>query len=197
MKEIVWHPTKLPRQKRWEQIGQKGTTIWFTGLSGSGKSSVAAVLEELLVEQGRNAYILDGDNLRFGLNSDLGFSIEDRNENVRRVSEAARLMADSGCVVLVPLISPYRKARERARQIHESADLKFIEVFMDTPLEICIERDPKGMYKKAQAGEIQKFTGIDDPYEAPENPELVLTPEDGDETEMAELVLTVLRRNSK
>ncbi|HJO20795.1 MAG TPA: adenylyl-sulfate kinase, partial [Acidimicrobiales bacterium] len=154
-------------------------TIWFTGLSGSGKSTVAAACERLLVADGRHAYLLDGDNLRHGLNGDLGFSAEDRDENVRRVAEVARLFADAGVVALVPLISPYRAARDRARALHEAAGVPFYEVFVDTPLEVCEERDPKGLYAKARAGDLTGMTGIDDPYEAPESPDLVLTPDDG------------------
>ncbi len=190
--EVVWHPAKLERSRRWENTNQKGGTVWLTGLSGSGKSSVAFAAEQALVSAGRMAYVLDGDNLRFGLNADLGFSPEDRNENVRRVAEVARLMADAGCVVLVPLISPYKAARAAAREMHDKAGLAFLEVYMDTPLELCIERDPKGMYKKAQAGQIKGFTGIDDPYEEPKNPDLRLTPEDGTEAELALRVIGAL-----
>ncbi len=190
--EVVWHPGRLERSRRWENTKQKGGTVWLTGLSGSGKSSVAFAAEEALVLAGRMAYVLDGDNLRFGLNADLGFSPQDRDENVRRVAEVARLMADVGCVVLVPLISPYKAARDIAREMHDTAGLAFLEVYVDTPLELCIERDPKGMYKKAQAGEIKGFTGIDDPYEEPENPGLRLTPEDGTEAEQALRVIEAL-----
>lgn len=189
---IVWHPTNLDRQKRWESINQKGACIWLTGLSGSGKSSVAVELEELLVGAGRMAYVLDGDNLRHGLNAGLGFSQADRDENVRRVAEVARLLGDAGCIAIVPLISPYIKARKLARELHIAAGLIFIEVFVDTPIEICMERDPKGMYKKAQAGEITGFTGVDDPYEAPKNPELILQPENGAPAQQAELVIQKL-----
>ena len=166
--------------------------MWLTGLSGSGKSSVAVELEQLLVAQGQGAYLLDGDNLRHGLNADLGFSPADRDENIRRVSEVARLMADAGLVALVPVISPYRQARERAREIHAAAELRFVEVFVDTPLEVCEQRDPKGLYAQARAGEITGFTGIDDPYEAPVAPEVQLRPEDGDAAQQAQLVLEYL-----
>jgi len=172
----VWHPSHLDRSARpWQ-----GATVWFTGLSGSGKSTVAVEVERRLVEAGRPAYLLDGDNLRQGLNGDLGFSAEDRAENVRRVGEVARLFADAGAVALVPVISPYLADRDRVRAIHDLAGLPFLEVFVDTPLEVCEARDPKGLYAKARAGEITGFTGIDDPYEAPVRPELRLTPEDGD-----------------
>jgi bifunctional enzyme CysN/CysC len=190
---VVWHPSALPREERWARTGTHGATVWFTGFSGSGKSTVAAEVERLLLEAGRSAYLLDGDNLRHGLNGDLGFSSADRDENVRRVSEVARLFADAGVISLVPLISPYRAGRERARHAHELAGLVFIEVFVDTPLEECERRDPKGLYKQARAGEIKGFTGIDDPYEAPVAPELVLTPGDGSAADLAARVVALLR----
>lgn len=189
---IVWHPSELPRAQRWETLGLSGATIWFTGLSGSGKSTVATKVEHLLIQQQRPTYLLDGDNLRHGLNGDLGFTAEDRTENVRRASEVARLFADAGVISLVPLISPYRADRDRAREAHALAELPFYEVFVDTPIEICEQRDPKGLYKLARAGEIKDFTGIDAPYEAPESPELVVTPEQGDADTLASLVLELL-----
>lgn len=189
---ITWHPSSLPREQRWAAVGGRGATIWFTGLSGSGKSTVAVEVERLLVEQGRGAYLLDGDNLRHGLNADLGFSAADRDENVRRVAEVARLVADAGLVALVPVISPYRRARQQARAMHAAADLQFVEVFVDTPLEVCEQRDPKGLYELARAGKITGFTGIDDPYESPESAELVLRPEDGDPRAQAERVVEFL-----
>jgi adenylyl-sulfate kinase len=161
---------------RWERHQLSGATVWFTGLSGSGKSTIANAVAERLVEIGRPAYVLDGDNLRHGLNADLGFSAADRAENVRRVGEVARLMADAGLVVLVPVISPYRAGRDRVRAAHEAAGLRFVEVFVDTPLELCEQRDPKGLYAKARAGEFTGMTGIDDPYEPPAHADLVLTP---------------------
>jgi bifunctional enzyme CysN/CysC len=186
---VVWHPGHLTREERWTAIGSAGATVWFTGLSGSGKSTVAIEVERQLLAAGRPCYLLDGDNLRHGLNGDLGFSAEDRDENVRRVAEVARLFADAGVVALVPLISPYRAARDRARQVHEVAGLPFLEVFVDTPIELCEQRDPKGLYAKARAGEIRGFTGIDDPYEAPLAPEVVLRPEHGDPAAMAAAVI--------
>ena len=153
---------------------------------------MAAACERLLVAEGRPAYLLDGDNLRHGLNGDLGFSAGDRDENVRRVAEVARLFADAGVVALVPLISPYRAARARARALHEAAGVSFLEVFVDTPLEVCEERDPKGLYAKARAGELTGMTGIDDPYEAPESPDLVLIPDDGRAVAAATRVLALL-----
>ena len=190
--DVVWHPSSLDRDERAGALGHRGATIWFTGLSGSGKSTVAAACERLLVAEGRPAYLLDGDNLRHGLNGDLGFSAGDRDENVRRVAEVARLFADAGVVALVPLISPYREARRRARALHEAAGVSFLEVFVDTPLEVCEERDPKGLYAKARAGELTGMTGIDDPYEAPESPDLVLIPDDGRAVAAATRVLALL-----
>jgi adenylyl-sulfate kinase len=171
---VVWHPGAVSREDRAVVTGGIGATVWLTGLSGSGKSTIAHRTEQLLVESGRASYVLDGDNLRHGLNGDLGFSSEDRTENVRRIGEVARLMADSGLVVLVPVISPYREDRDRVRRIHGVAGVPFREVYVDTPIEICERRDPKGLYKKARAGEITGFTGIDDPYEPPLTPELTL-----------------------
>jgi bifunctional enzyme CysN/CysC len=189
---VRWHESERPRGERWAAVGLHGATVWFTGLSGSGKSTVAVAVEDRLLDLGRPTYLLDGDNLRHGLNGDLGFSADDRHENVRRVGEVARLFADAGVVGLVPLISPYRVDRDRARAAHDAADVPFLEVFVDTPIELCEQRDPKGLYKKARAGEITGFTGIDDPYEAPEAPELVLTPEDGDPAAQADRVLALL-----
>ncbi len=174
---VVWHPGQIGMTARASSTGGEGVTVWLTGLSGSGKSTIAYEVERFMVDSGRAAYVLDGDNLRHGLNGDLGFSAEDRSENVRRVGEVARLMADAGIVVLVPVISPFRADRQRVRSIHESAGLPFLEVFVDTPLELCEQRDPKGLYKKARAGEVAEFTGIDSPYEAPLDPELVVRTE--------------------
>jgi bifunctional enzyme CysN/CysC len=174
---IVWHETAVSREQRWTAHGLSGATVWFTGLSGSGKSTIANAVAERLLEAGRPAYLLDGDNVRHGLNADLGFSAADRAENVRRIGEVARLMADAGLVVLVPVISPYRADRDRVRAAHEVAGLAFVEVFVDTPIELCEQRDPKGLYAKARAGELTGMTGIDDPYEPPESPELRLTPQ--------------------
>jgi adenylyl-sulfate kinase len=187
---VVWHESTVARAVRWERHQLSGATVWFTGLSGSGKSTIANALAERLLEIGRPAYVLDGDNLRHGLNADLGFSAADRAENVRRVGEVARLMADAGLVVLVPVISPYRADRDRVRTAHEAAGLRFVEVFVDTPLELCEQRDPKGLYAKARAGEVTGMTGIDDPYEPPLSPELVLTP--ADLTDQVNVVVALL-----
>ena len=184
----VWHPSALDRAQR----PSLGATVWFTGLSGSGKSTVAVEVERLLVAAGRPAYLLDGDNLRQGLNGDLGFGAEDRSENVRRVGEVARLFADAGVIGLVPVISPYRADRQRVRQIHDLAGLPFVEVFVDTPIEVCEARDPKGLYARARAGEITGFTGIDDPYEAPASADLRLTPDDGTPEQQAQRVLALI-----
>ena len=192
----VWHEGELDRPARWETMGVRGATVWLTGLSGSGKSTIAAALERLLVNSGQPAYRLDGDNLRQGINGDLGFSAEDRTENIRRVGQIARLFADAGVVALVPVISPYRADRDAARAVHEAAGLPFIEIFVDTPLEVCERRDPKGLYVKARAGEIKGFTGIDDPYEAPESPELVIDTTVTDVPDAAEMVFAMLRHPS-
>jgi bifunctional enzyme CysN/CysC len=188
----VWHPSNVDRTTRWAATGAAGATVWLTGLSGSGKSTVAVALEAMLLDEGRPAYLLDGDNLRQGLNGDLGFSAEDRDENVRRTANVARLFADAGLVAIVPLISPYRAARDTARRLHAAADLHFVEVFVDTPLEACEQRDPKGLYAKARAGELTGMTGIDDPYEPPLEPELRLVPADGSPAAMAALVRDLL-----
>jgi bifunctional enzyme CysN/CysC len=185
---VVWHDTTVSRADRWARLGWRGATVWFTGLSGSGKSTVANAVAELLHERGRPSYVLDGDNIRHGLNADLGFSAADRAENVRRVGEVARLVSDAGLVALVPLISPYRADRDRVRAIHVAAGLPFCEVHLDVPLEVCEARDPKGLYAKARAGELTGFTGVDDPYEAPASPELRLTA-DGDPGALARRVL--------
>jgi bifunctional enzyme CysN/CysC len=169
----------------------KGRTLWFTGLSGSGKSSVAVLVEQKLLEHGWPAYILDGDNLRHGLNADLGFSMADRAENLRRLAHIATLMADAGLTVLVPAISPLEEHRELARKVHADQGVEFFEIFVDTPLEDCERRDPKGLYAKARAGEITHFTGIDSPYQRPKNPDLRLTPDHGPD-ELADQVIELL-----
>jgi bifunctional enzyme CysN/CysC len=189
---VVWHPGHLERADRSAATGVEGHVVWFTGLSGSGKSTVAVEVERCLVASGRAAYLLDGDNLRHGLNVDLGFSAADRDENVRRVGEVAALFADAGVVALVPLVSPYRDARDKVRARVESAGLPFTEVHVATPLEECERRDPKGLYAKARAGELSGMTGIDDPYQEPLSPELVLTPADGDPAAQAKVVLELL-----
>lgn len=189
---IHWHAGDLTRDERWKALGAKGATMWFTGLSGSGKSTVASALEQVLVNKGIPAYRLDGDNVRHGLNKNLGFSAEDRAENIRRIGEVAKLFADAGCVALTSFISPYRQDRDLCRSLHGEAGLGFIEVFTDAPLEVCEARDPKGLYKKARAGEIKGFTGIDDPYEAPQGAELVLKTGEDDVSACVEQCLALL-----
>ncbi len=169
-KDIVWHSHAIDKATRAEQKGHKAFLLWFTGLSGSGKSTIAGALEQELFRRGVHTYLLDGDNVRHGLCKGLGFSAEDRQENLRRVGEAAKLMVDAGLVVLAAFVSPYRADRDAIRALFP--DGEFVEVFVDTPLAECEQRDPKGLYKKARAGEIKNFTGIDDPYEAPEQPEV-------------------------
>ncbi|MEX1270965.1 MAG: adenylyl-sulfate kinase [Acidimicrobiia bacterium] len=182
----------MQADRRVATTGGRGGTVWLTGLSGSGKSTIAYRLEEQLVSAGRAAYVLDGDNVRHGLNADLGFSPEDRTENVRRVGEVARLMADAGLVVAVPLISPYRADRERVRAAHDAAGIPFIEVWISTPLDVCESRDPKGLYSRARAGLIPSFTGIDAPYEAPSAPELALDTSVIDTESCVERILALL-----
>lgn len=171
---VTWHAGVVERTQRWESIGQRGATVWFTGLPASGKSTVSAAVEAELVRAGRAAYRLDGDNLRHGVCGDLGFTAEDRDRNVRRTAEVARLFADAGVIALVSVVSPYAAARAFARELHERDGLRFIEVFVNTPIEVCEERDPKGLYARAKAGHLQGFTGVDDPYEAPLAPDVEL-----------------------
>jgi adenylylsulfate kinase len=171
---VHWHEGEVTRTDRQLMLGQKGATIWFTGLSGSGKSTVAVALESELARLGKLAYRLDGDNVRLGINKNLGFSAEDRAENIRRIGEIAKLFVDAGVIVLSSFVSPYIADRDRVRQLHVDGGMDFIEVYLDVPLAEAEKRDPKGLYKKARAGEIKNFTGIDDPYEAPANPELCL-----------------------
>ncbi|KAJ6557195.1 adenylylsulfate kinase [Mycena sp. CBHHK59/15] len=169
---ITFHPGSVNSEERIGLIGQRGVTIWLTGLSASGKSTIACALEQHLLHLRKFVYRLDGDNIRFGLNKDLGFDEKSRNENIRRISEVSKLFADSSCITITAFISPYRTDREFARELHQKASLHFIEVFIDAPLAVLEDRDPKGLYKKARAGEIKDFTGISAPYEAPETPEI-------------------------
>jgi adenylyl-sulfate kinase len=170
---VVWQQG-IQREQRWSALGHGGATVWMTGLPASGKSTVAAGVEASLLQAGRSAYVLDGDNLRHGLNGDLGFSAEDRAENVRRTAEVSALLADAGVVVLVALVSPYRADREAARAAHDRRGLPFLEVWVATSLEECERRDPKGLYARARAGELTGLTGVDDPYEPPESPDVVV-----------------------
>jgi bifunctional enzyme CysN/CysC len=173
-KNIFWVEGKITAEDRAVRTGHRGAVVWFTGLSGAGKSTIAQALERELFARGMHTYVLDGDNIRHGLNSNLGFSPEDRVENIRRVSEVAKLMADSGVVAITAFISPYRMDRRRAREIALEGNAEFVEVFVDAPLAVCEARDPKNLYKKARAGEIREFTGIDAPYEPPEDAEIVV-----------------------
>ena len=167
---LTWHESVVSKKERAQRKGQRPCVIWFTGLSGAGKSTLANALERALFERGHHCYLLDGDNVRQGLNGDLGFTDEDRVENIRRIGEAAKLFVDAGLIVMTAFISPFRAERKLARDIVEAGE--FIEVHLSTSLEVCEERDPKGLYKKARAGKIPHFTGIDSAYEAPEKPEL-------------------------
>jgi bifunctional enzyme CysN/CysC len=188
---LTYQSFDVNRDVRAQMKGQKPQIVWFTGLSGSGKSSVANILEKRLTAEGRHAYILDGDNVRHGLNKDLGFTEAARVENIRRVAEVARLMADAGLIVLVSFISPFEKERRLAREI--AGDIDFTEVYVDTPLEVCESRDPKGLYKRARAGEIKNFTGIDSPFEVPAAPELVLHGAEADPEVLADQLHTFLK----
>ncbi len=173
---ITWHEGTVDRDARAKSLGQKGCTVWFTGLSGSGKSTVAVAVEQALHQLNKHSYRLDGDNIRHGLCANLGFSAEDRDENIRRIGETAKLFADAGCITLCSFVSPYRAARTQVRKLHEDAGLPFFEVFVDIPISVAQERDPKGLYAKAAAGEIKDMTGLSDksPFEAPQTPELRL-----------------------
>ena len=189
---VHWHEGDITREHRGKILGHKGATLWFTGLSGSGKSTIAVELEGMLHEMGVLSYRLDGDNVRMGINKNLGFSAEDRTENIRRIGEVAKLFVDTGVVVLSSFVSPYREDRNEVRKLHDEAGMDFIEIFVDCSLEAAESRDPKGLYKKARAGEIKNFTGIDDPYEAPEKPEIHLQGEGFSAQELADQVVAVL-----
>ena len=174
---VTWQDGLLSRAQRWSALDTRGATVWLTGLPASGKSTIGAAVEERLVANGRFAYLLDGDNLRHGICGDLGFSAADRRENVSRAGALARLFADAGAVAIVALVSPFADGRDAVRRLHLSSGLTFIEVHVDTPLAVCVARDPKGLYARARAGELRGLTGVDDPYERPSRPELRLTGE--------------------
>ena len=197
---ITWHEGHVTREERAGLLRQKGATLWFTGLSGSGKSTVAFTLEHALVQRGHLAYVLDGDNIRHGLNKNLGFSAADREENIRRIGEVAKLFADSGIVTLTSFISPYRKDRDNVRALHVAGNLPFVEIHCATPIETCEARDPKGLYKKARAalasGKGMGFTGVDDPYEPPVKPELTIDATNTSPQDAAELLLEYLQKQS-
>ncbi len=188
--DVVWHNTTVTHEDRIQLKQQKPVVLWFTGLSGSGKSTVANAVESKLLSLGKHSYLLDGDNVRHGLNKDLGFSDDDRVENIRRIGEVAKLFVDSGAIVLTAFISPFIADREQVRDL--MAEGQFLEVFIDTPLEVCEERDPKGLYKKARLGEIKNFTGIDSKYEAPLSPEIHVKTMGISVAECAELIVTQL-----
>ena len=191
---VHWHGGEINRPERAQLLGHGGATLWFTGLSGSGKSTIAVALEQALYQRGVLVYRLDGDNIRLGINKNLGFSAEDRAENIRRVGEVSKLFVDGGVIVLSSFISPYLVDRQIVRELHEADDMPFIEVFVDCSLEAAEERDPKGLYKKARAGEIKNFTGIDDPYEAPEAPEVHLHTDQQSLEEEVEHLLALLEK---
>lgn len=188
---VVWQPSHVDREQRETRRGHRGAILWFTGFSGSGKSTLAIEVEERLFAEGCFSYVLDGDNVRHGLNGDLGFSPEDRTENIRRVGEVAKLFCDAGAIVVTAFISPYREDRDGVRRIVQPGD--FIEVFVDCPLEVCEERDPKGLYAKARSGEIPEFTGISAPYESPETPEICLATAELTVEESADRIIEYLR----
>lgn len=191
---VFWQETKVSREEREEARGHRGFVLWFTGLSASGKTTLAALTEERLHRLGHATFMLDGDNVRHGLNSDLGFSPEDRDENIRRVGEVARLFVESGAIVTTSFISPYREVRQAIRENMTRGD-DFVEIFVDCPLEICEERDPKGLYARARAGEIDNFTGIDAPYEEPRDPEIVVRTHEEEPRESVERILGYLGEN--
>jgi adenylylsulfate kinase len=190
---VTWHEHRVSRVERSELNGHKGAVLWFTGLSGCGKSTIANTVDHLLHQDKIHTFVLDGDNVRMGLNKNLGFSAEDRTENIRRIGEVAKLYTEAGMVVLTAFISPYRADRDAVRELLD--DGEFIEVLVDASLETCEARDPKGLYKKARAGEIKGFTGIDAPYEAPENPELTLDSNNKSIDELAQEVVDHLKAN--
>jgi len=191
-RNITEFQSHVRRDERMNVLKQRGCTIWFTGLSASGKSTTAFELERALLERGQLAYVLDGDNIRHGLNRDLGFSKDDREENIRRIGEVAKLFADVGVITITSFISPYRIHRDQARAVHQAAGLEFFEVFIDAPLAVCESRDPKGLYKKARAGELKGMTGIDDPYEVPANPDLVVKTAEVRPAKAVQLVIELL-----
>jgi len=192
---VFWHEMKIDKQVRADLNTQKPSILWFTGLSGSGKSSIADKLDQMFYGSGNRTYLLDGDNIRHGLNKDLGFTDQDRVENIRRVSEVAKLMADAGLIVLVSFISPFRSERQMARALMDEGE--FIEIFVDTPLDVCEQRDPKGLYKKARAGELKNFTGIDSDYEPPENAEIVLKAGENNVETLASQIFDYLKEKGR
>lgn len=192
---VSWHDGFVTRERREERLRQRGCTLWFTGLSGSGKSTVAVAVEQILFQRGFLPTRLDGDNVRHGLNGDLGFSEEDRTENIRRAGEACVLLGDVGLVVLASFVSPFERDRQAVRTVHEARSIPFFEVFVSCDLAVAEERDPKGLYKRARAGEIKGFTGIDQPYETPTAPDIVVRTDEADVEACAAVVIAVLERD--
>jgi adenylylsulfate kinase len=193
---VTWQDGEISREDRFNILRQRGVTIWFTGLSGSGKSTIAVALEQALYQMGKLSYRLDGDNVRLGINKNLGFSEEDRKENIRRIGEVAKLFGDAGTISLSSFISPYKNDRDEVRSLHDAANITFIEVHVDCSLAEAEKRDPKGLYKKARAGEIKNFTGIDDPYEAPVDPEVHLHTDQMTLEEEVQIILDYLKDNN-
>jgi adenylylsulfate kinase len=191
---ITWHGHNVSKENRATQKNQKPCILWFTGLSGSGKSTLANALEQRLFELGHHTYLLDGDNVRHGLNKDLGFSDADRVENIRRIGEVAKLFVDAGLIVMTAFISPFRSDRDMVRKLVGEGE--YLEIFVDTPLEVCEARDPKGLYKKARAGQIKNFTGLDSPYEAPERPELTLNTAHLDVAALVDVLIANLKHRN-
>jgi adenylylsulfate kinase len=191
---VTWHEGSVTREERQKLLGQKGVTVWMTGLSASGKSTIAVILEQMLLHKHKHAYRLDGDNIRMGLNKNLGFSAEDRAENIRRIGEVAKLFTDAGVIAITSFISPYKKDRDAVRALNKPGE--FVEVYVNVSLEAAERRDPKGLYKKARAGQIKGFTGIDDPYEAPEKPEIVIETERTKPEDAARQILDYLDRGN-
>lgn len=189
---ITWHEGSVSREERQRLLDQKGVTVWMTGLSAAGKSTIACIVEQMLLHRKKHAYRLDGDNVRMGLNKNLGFSAEDRAENIRRIGEVAKLFADAGVLTVTSFISPYRKDRDEVRALNKPGE--FIEVYIKVSLEAAEKRDPKGLYKKARAGQIKGFTGIDDPYEEPENAELVIDTETASAEQAAQRIVDYLEK---
>lgn len=192
---VTWHEGEVTREDRNRLLGQKGATLWFTGLSGSGKSTVAVAVEQALLQRSKLSYRLDGDNVRLGINKNLGFSAEDRTENIRRIGEIAKLFVDSGVIALSSFISPYRADRDEVRKLHLESEFGFIEIFVDCSLDVAEARDPKGLYKKARAGEIKNFTGIDDPYEAPTQAEIHLHTDKMSLQEEVDVIINYLEKH--
>lgn len=194
MENIVWHDHLVRKEMHSKQKKQKPCLLWFTGLSGAGKSTIANALERALFDLNQHTYLLDGDNVRHGLNKDLGFTDKDRIENIRRIGEASRLFVDAGLIVLSAFISPFRSDRQMVRQLMEPGE--FVEIYVSTPLDVCEERDPKGLYQKARKGQIKFFTGIDSPYEPPETPEIVINTAELDVDASVEKIIAYLRDKS-